>query len=81
MHHLPGAVNQRRERGDRDERLDAVLTLADFRRVVVHYILWFNRSRIEGFRPQDFMLSAQIEPRPNWPSTGPVQSRATKETR
>jgi putative transposase len=27
-------------------------------------VLWFNRSRIEGFRPQQFMLSDGIEPRP-----------------
>jgi putative transposase len=64
VHHLPGAVNQRHERGDRDERLDAVLTLEDFRKILIHFILDFNRSRIEGFRPQEFMLRAQIEPRP-----------------
>jgi putative transposase len=64
MHHLPGAVNQRRERGDRDERLDAVLTLEDFRRIVIHFILGHNRSRIEGYRAQEFMLNAQLEPRP-----------------
>jgi len=70
MHHLPGAVNQRHERGDRDERLDAVLTLEDFRKIVIHFILCYNRSRIEGFRHQEFMLSAKVEPRPvdlwNW---------------
>jgi len=64
IHHLPGAVNQRRERGDKDERLDAVLTLEDFRKIVIEYVLWFNRSRIEGFRPQQFMLPDKIEPRP-----------------
>jgi hypothetical protein len=64
IHHLPGAVNQRRERGDKDERLDAVLTLEDFRKIVVEYVLWFNRSRIEGFRPQEFMLSDDVESRP-----------------
>jgi len=65
VHHLPGAVNQRHERGDKDERLDAVLTLEDFRRVIIHFILCFNRSRIERYRPQKFMLSDQIEPIPN----------------
>jgi hypothetical protein len=64
IHHLPGAVNQRRERGDKDERLDAVLTLEDFRKIIIHFILAFNRSRIEGFRPQEFMLSDKVEPRP-----------------
>jgi transposase InsO family protein len=64
IHHLPGAVHQRHERGDRDERLDAVLTLEDFRKIVIHFILCFNRSRIEGFRPQEFMLTDKVEPRP-----------------
>jgi putative transposase len=64
IHHLPGAVNQRHERGDKDERLNAVLTLDDFRKIVIEYCLWFNRSRIEGFRPQQFMLPDKVEPRP-----------------
>jgi putative transposase len=64
IHHLPGAINQRRERGDKDERLDAILTLEDFRKIVIQHVLCFNRSRIEGFRPQQFMLSDEIEPRP-----------------
>lgn len=64
IHNLPGAVNQRHERGDRDERLDAMLTLEDFRKIVIHFILCFNRSRIEGFRPQEFMLTDKVEPRP-----------------
>lgn len=64
IHHLPGAVNQRHERGDEDERLAAVLTLRDFQKIIIHFILGFNRSRIEGLRPQEFMLQDKVEPRP-----------------
>jgi putative transposase len=64
IQHLPGAVNQRHERGDRDERLDAVLTLGDFRKIVIQFVLTHNSSRIEGFRPQEFMIRDGIEPRP-----------------
>jgi hypothetical protein len=64
IHHLPGAVNQRHERGGRDERLDAILTPEDFRKIVIHFVLCFNRSRIEGYRPQEFMLTDRVEPRP-----------------
>lgn len=69
IQHLPGAVNKRRERGDEDERLNAVLTLEDFRKIVINFILSYNRGRIEGFRAQKFMLAAQVEPRPVdlWP--------------
>jgi hypothetical protein len=70
IHQLPGAVNQRRERGDEDERLSAVLTPDLFRKVIIQYVLWFNSSRIEGYRPQGFMLTDKVEPRPidlwNW---------------
>ena len=42
---LPGAVLSRvRERGQRDTRLDATLTLHRFTRILVHAILLFNKS-------------------------------------
>jgi hypothetical protein len=44
--------------------LDAALTLNEFRKAVIYFILHHNRSRVEGYRPQDFMLTDAIEPRP-----------------
>lgn len=42
---LPGAVHSRsRERGQRDNRLDATLTLHRFTRILVHAILTFNKT-------------------------------------
>ncbi|HWD93550.1 MAG TPA: Mu transposase C-terminal domain-containing protein [Verrucomicrobiae bacterium] len=64
IHSLPGAVRKKRERGDRDYRLDASLTLNEFRKAVIYFILHHNRSRVEGYRPRDFMVADEIEPRP-----------------
>jgi putative transposase len=42
---MPGAVHSRaRERGERDYRLDATLTLQQFTRIIIHAILTFNRT-------------------------------------
>jgi putative transposase len=64
IHQLPGAVNQRHERGDKDERIDAVLTTNDFRKIVIHFVLAYNRSIIERFRFQEFMIVGNVEARP-----------------
>jgi len=45
VHWLPGAVlSRQRERGQRDHRLDAKLTLYRFTRILIHAILTFNRT-------------------------------------
>ncbi len=64
IHQLPGAVNQRHERGDKDERIDAVLTTNDFRKIVIRFVLGYNRSLIERFRFQEFMIAGNVEARP-----------------
>src|SRR5206468_6794748 len=61
---LPGAVLKEKERGERDPRLDAALTLQEFRGLMIHWILDHNRARIEGMRLQEFIFKNHLEPRP-----------------
>lgn len=45
VHWLPGAVlSRQRERGERDNRLDATLTMYQFTRIIINAILTFNRN-------------------------------------
>jgi len=64
IHSLPGAVLKPHERGERDVRLDATLNLTEFRKALIHFILHHNRSRVEGYRPRDFMVTDAVAPRP-----------------
>ena len=48
----------------RDTRLDASLNIDELRRLLITTILHYNRSRIEKFRPQAFMVADDVEPRP-----------------
>jgi hypothetical protein len=64
IHWLPGAVRGR-ERGERDYRLDAILTLHAFRKLMIMSALDFNHNHwIEGYRPDEFMISDHVEPIP-----------------
>jgi hypothetical protein len=64
IHSLPGAVPKPHQRGDRDYRLEAALTLHEFRKAIIYFILQHNRSRIERFRPKVFMVTDAVEARP-----------------
>lgn len=64
IHDLPGAVRKPKERGERDPRLDAVLTLQEFRVLLIHAILQHNSRRLESYRLQKNMITDGIEPRP-----------------
>jgi putative transposase len=64
IHNLPGAVRKPRERGERDPRLAAMLTMHEFEFLLIHAILQHNRRRIEGFRLQKDMIAGAVEPRP-----------------
>lgn len=44
IHWLPGAVQSPRERGEPDTRLDACLTLYEFRQILLHSIVTYNQS-------------------------------------
>ena len=52
-----------RERGSHDYRKDACLTIADFEKIVIHCILYYNNKRIiENYPYTDIMLSEQVKP-------------------
>lgn len=66
IHFVPGAVKERmRERGERDYRLDAKLTLREFTQIIIksviyhnnhHYMSWYDRS--------EFMIAEDVSPIP-----------------
>lgn len=67
---VPGAV-RKRERGDRDYRLDAALNLHEFRKIMILSVLDHNNHRrIEGYRKDEHMIADHVEPYPvelwNW---------------
>jgi len=71
IHFLPGAVHRARERGEHDYRLDACLTLRQFRKLMIYCILHHNNEhRMDWYRMDEFMISDHVEPYPidlwNW---------------
>ncbi len=64
IHWLPGHVKKDRERGDRDYRLDAVLDLHQFTKLIIHFILEHNQSLLTNYRLDESMMADQLEPRP-----------------
>jgi putative transposase len=61
---VPGAVRAR-ERGDRDYRLDAVLDLHEFRKLILLSILDYNKNhRMDEYRKDEHMIADQLEPYP-----------------
>jgi len=69
---IPGAVEDRkRERGDRDYRLDATLTLTEFTQIIIHTVLYHNNQHyMEWYNRNEFLISDNIPPNPrelwNW---------------
>ena len=62
---LPGAVSSRaRERGERDYRLDATLTMYQFTRILINAILTFNKTADVSDRFNVAMEEASIENNP-----------------
>jgi putative transposase len=61
---LPGALP--RFRKDRKERreLDAVLTISEFRRLLIQATLTYHRSLLKGYKLAEDMIAAGIERRP-----------------
>ncbi|MGV0107582.1 Mu transposase C-terminal domain-containing protein [Nostoc sp. DSM 114160] len=71
IHWMPGAVNRVRERGDQDYRLDAILDLKQFRKLIILCILDHNQHhRMDWYRMDEFMIQQYVEPYPielwNW---------------
>ena len=54
-----------RERGERDPRLDATMTLDEFRRLMILFILEHNLGSLPNDYPRDeFQVAAEVEARP-----------------
>lgn len=58
---VPGGVEKKRERGDRDPRLDAVFTLREFEELVLNHVVDYNRAHyLEYYRKDEFMISDEV---------------------
>lgn len=71
VHFVPGAVIKHRERGEKDYRLDAVLTINEFRALMIAHILNHNHSRyLKHYHKDEFMIADKVERFPidlwNW---------------
>lgn len=65
IHWKPGATYTKRERGDKDYRLEACLTLPEFRKLMIHCILKHNNHHRMGWYDMDeFMITDHVEPYP-----------------
>ncbi|MBB2984266.1 hypothetical protein FHX57_007396 [Paraburkholderia tropica] len=65
IHWIPGAVRQRiAERGERDYRLDAILDLEEFTRIMIRSVLHYNHHSRRPERLTTDMISAALEPSP-----------------
>ncbi|HEV2707633.1 MAG TPA: Mu transposase C-terminal domain-containing protein [Pyrinomonadaceae bacterium] len=67
---LPGRV-RKLSRGEPDSRLDAVLTLNDFRQLLILYMLDYNTNfYLKNYRKDEFMIADHVERYPldlwNW---------------
>jgi len=71
LHWIPGAVYLRRERGEKDYRLDACLNLAQFRSLLIRLFLFHNRfHELKDYKQGEDMRKDQVELYPldlwNW---------------
>ncbi|MDQ3816227.1 MAG: Mu transposase C-terminal domain-containing protein [Acidobacteriota bacterium] len=67
----PGYVPRPKRRGDPDYALKAILTLEEFRKLLIYYILDFNQNHyLESYRKDEFMIADHVERYPldiwNW---------------
>ena len=64
-HFLPGAVHKRRQRDEPDPRLDALLTLDDYHRVIIFDVLAYNQHHyMESYKKDEFQIADHVEPYP-----------------
>lgn len=67
---IPGAVKEReRERGQRDYRLDAKLTLKEFTQIIIGHVLHHNNyHHMKGYKRSEFMVADEVPaiPRELW---------------
>ncbi|WP_312700910.1 hypothetical protein [Sedimentibacter sp.] len=64
-HWTPGAIKKEyRERGQRDYRLDAVLDIEDFTKIIIHAVLEKNNNPIESYPIFQEMIDDCVNPIP-----------------
>ncbi|MCR1972667.1 transposase family protein [Clostridium sporogenes] len=64
-HKTPGAIQKEfRERGDRDYRLDATLTLDEFTAIIIKMVLYHNNKLIDKYPIEKEMIEDEIVPIP-----------------
>ncbi len=62
IHFMPGAVVRPSQRGDPDYRLDAVLTLDEFRKLLICYVLDYNSHHyLSEYRKDEFMIADHVQ--------------------
>lgn len=63
---IPGAIKERfRERGERDYRLDAKLTLREFTQIMIRTVLYHNNHHhMQWYDRNEFMVAEDITPLP-----------------
>jgi putative transposase len=71
IHFMPGAVTRQRDRDEADHRLDAVLTLDEFRKLFICHVLNHNGSHyLSDYQKDSFMIADAVERYPldlwNW---------------
>jgi putative transposase len=65
IHGVPGAVDWKHERGDRDYRLDAVLDIYEFTQMLLEVIIHHNNeNRMESYEMDEYMIRDKVEPYP-----------------
>jgi hypothetical protein len=77
---LPGAVDKDfGKRGIRDHRLSGKLTLSEFKKIIINYILYFNNHHVlDNFVMDEEMVKAGVEPIPIKLWHWGIQNRAGK---
>ena len=70
-HKTPGAIQKEfRQRGDRDYRLDATLTLNEFTAFIIYLVIYHNNSVINNYPMDKEMIEDKVPPIPmkiwNW---------------
>ncbi|GAA0716353.1 hypothetical protein GCM10008905_00670 [Clostridium malenominatum] len=70
-HKTPGAIQKEfRERGDRDYRLDATLTLYEFTAIIIKMVIYHNSKLVDKYPMEKEMITDGITPIPiqlwNW---------------
>jgi putative transposase len=63
IQYLPGAVDKKRERGDRDVRLDAALDIDQFVKIIIKAVLYHNNCHYQKDYPMtEEMIKAGVRP-------------------